>query len=152
VPAVSARRFALYAPWIMAVSALAALLTTIHHLHGARIYDTPGRYHAVSLAVAALTVQAALLALAVADASRLAALARTGFSVLSVLVFAVLFGVIEGGITHVVAPLLAGGYSDDEPFDLLFELTGVLQVAPAFAMTVLVFRLHRRSYTGRAAD
>lgn len=141
------RALGLVAPWILLVSALAALLTTIHHLHGARIYDTPGRYHAVSLAVAAIAVQGALLVLALAEGPRVAALGRAGFKVVSVLAFVILFGAFEGGVTHIVAPLLAGGYGADEPFDLLFEVTGVLQIVPAAAIAILVLRAQRRSYT-----
>src|SRR5690606_13984613 len=45
-------------------SVSAALLSTVHHVHGARIYDTPDRYYAVAIAVACLALQTALLAVA----------------------------------------------------------------------------------------
>lgn len=139
----AAERFGRSAPWILWVSALAALLTTIHHLHGARVYDTPGRYAAVWLAAGGIAIQAALVGIARSRDDRLAGYARIGFTAASLLFFVVLFGVVEGGFTHVVTPLLSGGYGPDEPFDALFEVTGILQVVPAAAIAALVLRARR---------
>lgn len=132
---------------ILWVSVSAALLTTVHHVHGARIYDTPDRYYAVAIAVAGLALQAALLAVARGGHPRWATLGRRGFAAVSVLFFVVLFGVVEGGSTHVVAPLLAGRYGGAEPLDAFFEVTGMLQVVPAAVVAVLAGRWLRRART-----
>lgn len=132
---------------ILWVSVSAALLTTVHHVHGARIYDTPDRYYAVAIAVAGLALQAALLAVARGGHPRWATLGRRGFAAVSVLFFVVLFGVVEGGSTHVVVPLLAGRYGGAEPFDAFFEVTGMLQVVPAAVVAVLAGRWLRRART-----
>lgn len=143
------RRAATAMSRILWASTAAALLTSVHHVYGARIYATPQRYYAVAIAVGGLALQTALLALSRARDPRRAALARRGFAAVSVLFFVVLFGTVEGGSSHIVAPLLAGGYGGEEPFDALFEVTGMLQVVPAAVVAVLAVRWLRgsRAYT-----
>jgi hypothetical protein len=125
-------------PWILWVSALATLNTVVHHLHGARIYDTPGRYHAMWLALGGIALQVVALAIAQHADSRVARVARMAFYTVTALFFVVLFGVVEGLVTHVVFPIVRRGYGTEEPFELLFQTTGILHVGSAVAAALLV--------------
>jgi hypothetical protein len=121
------------------------LLTSVHHVYGAILYDTPERYHAVVIAGAALALMFGLKALNTRSGSGM--VRRTawwaGWSVNAVIAV-LLFGVIEGFYNHVVKVALHFGGMTEERFrwfyrdplyelpnDVIFELTGVLQVVPA---------------------
>jgi hypothetical protein len=124
-------------PWILLAASANTIITTIHHLHGARIYSTPERYTSVWIASAALLLAGAFAVLG-AGTSRAAHFCRRAFVVTVVLFFVLVFGVAEGLSTHVVYPALQGGYGAEEPFDALFQVTGVLQVIPAVVVTALL--------------
>lgn len=128
-----------HTPWILLSASTNVLVTTVHHLHGARIYDTPERYHSVWIASAALLLAGVLAPLG-DRTGRAAGLARRAFVATILVIFVGLFGVAEGFATHVVHPLLQGGYGDEEPFDALFQVTGVLHVLPAVVAAVLLVR------------
>ncbi|HSK91386.1 MAG TPA: hypothetical protein VK875_08740 [Euzebyales bacterium] len=131
-----------------------ALITTVHHVRGALLYGTPNRYHAVLLAAAMLaaTITAYGVSRTSSRTGRVSRIAWWVFWAGSLIGFVVLFGLFEGLVTHVIAPI-AQGYSPDEPFDLPFEVTGVLHVVPAVVTAVLLARLfrQRRDAAPRAA-
>jgi hypothetical protein len=122
-----------------------ALVTTVHHVRGALHYGTPGRYHAVVIAAVVYAIAAAAYAASRSGGDRgtFQHFAWWVFWVTSFLGFVVAFGLVEGLFTHVIAPIV-GGYSPDEPFDLLFQVTGVLHVVPAAVTAVLLIRLLRQ--------
>jgi hypothetical protein len=151
------------AHWRAGAAALAVLLmTTIHHVYGAIIYDTPFRLHIVfiSLPVAmAFTFALYVGALRPGTAAGRAA-TLTGAAI--ILVFAVAaIGFFEGGYNHVVKNVVyfVGGEDAmmklvpewlydpaavETPNDLLFELTGIAQFPLAVWAAVLTMRLLRR--------
>jgi hypothetical protein len=129
-------------PWILLACAANTIVTTIHHLHGARIYETPERYEAVWIALVGLGVSSLLLTLGLRP-GRLGQAARGSFMVVTALLFVVTFGIVEGFGTHIVYPLLQGGYGAAEPFDTLFQVTGVLHVVPAAAVALLLVAYRR---------
>jgi hypothetical protein len=133
---------------ILWLSTANGLVTTIHHLHGARIYDTPGRYHAVWLAVLGIAVECIALWAAVAGGHRIAAIGRRTLMAVAVTLFALMFGAFEGGYTHVVRPLIDRGYGSAEPFDPLFQFTGVLHIVPA-ALTIALAVRYRAELAAR---
>jgi len=125
--------------WALAV----LLLTTVHHVYGAYIYDTPWRNHAA--AVAALTA-AALAAshrvLARRPGTTAGGVAFWAFAAVTLAVPVVLIGLFEGGYNHAVKDALyfagaSGGLmrrlfpppTYEMPDDAFFEVTGVLQLA-----------------------
>lgn len=144
-------------------AALAVLaMTSIHHIYGAAIYDTPWRLHVVYIAV---PVAAAIVAAFRLGATREGTAGRiaTWAGIAVILVFPVaLIGFFEGGYNHVAKNIvhLAAGEagmralfpewlyepgSVETPNDLVFEATGVAQFPLSILTSVLVFRLARRS-------
>ncbi|WP_338864126.1 hypothetical protein [Myxococcus stipitatus] len=161
-------------PWSLAVrSALASggvlLLTSIHHVYGAVIYETPWRLHMV--AISAITALGLVGSLSLFRARRDGALgtAALGFFALLTLALPVgMIGAYEGLYNHVLKNLFFfGGASTpvlhtlfppptyELPNDFFFELTGNLQVVPAalslqFLMRMLKPWLRDRKRMARA--
>jgi hypothetical protein len=154
-------RAASYDPERFAFLAGAAvlLLTSIHHVYGAIRYETPERYHAVVIAGAALALMVIFQAARRRIGSRLARRSAwwAGLSVNAV-VAVLLFGAIEGFYNHVIKVAFHfGGMSEERlrwlyrdplyelPNDVIFEVTGVLQVVPAAFAAYFLTRvvLHR---------
>ncbi|WP_437640355.1 hypothetical protein [Sorangium sp. So ce854] len=132
------------------------VLTTVHHVIGAVIYSTPWRLHIALLSVP--TIAVLLGALAVHRRCAPTTAGRAAFVVLAaalVLVPIVWIGVFEGFYNHVVkdalyflapgSPVLLRLFPPPTyvmPDNALFEITGVLQVVPAWiAATALARRL-----------
>jgi hypothetical protein len=143
------------AAWNAARYGLAVLLlTSVHHAYGAYVYDTPWRYHAVLVSVSTgLVIFGSLVLL-----RRLSGLLRVvlrGLFVLTTLAIPVLaFGAYEGLYNHVMKnALYFGGASPgllarlfppptyEMPNDVFFEITGVLQVAPAAIAAWHLYRM-----------
>jgi hypothetical protein len=127
--------------WILKASLATLAVFVAHHAHGAVLYATPWRLHAVPFAFVAGLV------LIAAHALRRHRGARRVFLATAVVVPVLLIGLYEGVYNHLVKNLLfLGGASRDLllalfppptyelPGDLLFELSGVLQIAPAAAV------------------
>lgn len=122
------------------------LLTGVHHVYGAHAFGTPWRYHAVLIAGAtALVILGALTVLRARASSPTGALAGAVLflAILAVPVLGV--GAFEGLYNHVVKnALYFGGASPpllvrlfppptyEMPSDAFFEITGILQVVPAW--------------------
>jgi hypothetical protein len=127
-------------------SAAVLVLTALHHVYGAVRYETPWRYHAVQLA--AVTLLLILGADGIRRARSGATAGRLAERALRALIWLVpilMIGGFEGLYNHVAKNVLyLVGLSPDwmnrlfppptyeMPNDLLFELTGLLQVPPAF--------------------
>ncbi|GII78060.1 hypothetical protein Sru01_30420 [Sphaerisporangium rufum] len=136
-------------PRVLVWCAVNALNTTVHHLYGAEIYHTPGRHHAVILAGALLAVITVGLELARFGDGGVARAGRWVYHLGALGGFVLAFGAFEGLYTHVIRPLLDGGYPPGEPFDPLFQATGVLHIVPAAVLAVILARLLRKH--GKAA-
>jgi hypothetical protein len=113
------------------------LLTVVHHVYGAWLYATPWRLHVVGIAV----VAGALILGTSAASVTYRGVALAVFTLLTAAIPVGWLGAFEGLYSHVLKDLLflagaspqvmgrlfpASVYS--LPDDLLFELTGVLQV------------------------
>lgn len=132
-------------------------LTSVHHVYGAVHYGTPERYHAVFIAAVALALILGSAAVArrkpASPAGRAAWWTAWGVNgIISVL----LFGAVEGLYNHVVkVGAYYGGASEERlrwlfrdplyemPNDLVFEITGVLQVVPAALAAYYLVRAAR---------
>lgn len=116
------------------------LLTSIHHIYGAVIYDTPWRLHIVMISVPVAIIIAALL-----YASRVASrptwrLVAKWTAAAVILVFPiVMIGFYEGGFNHVYKNIVFFAFGEaamradfpsamvEMPNDLFFEVSGILQ-------------------------
>lgn len=130
-------------------------VTLLHFLHGARIYDDPGRLHAVGPALAFLTLAAALTWLFLHRPGRL----TLGALVLATAVpFVGVFGLFHGGWSH--AAKLAAFHTGTSretlervfasadfahPDDVVFEASGLLGLAAAMVVAFLLVRLVREA-------
>ena len=89
-----------------------AAVTSVHHAYGAAVYHTPWRYHAVALAMAAVTV---LLAAQRVSRAAVGATARRvawwTFWGVNAAVFVALLGAFEGLYNHALKDLLYFGSS-----------------------------------------
>ncbi len=117
------------------------LLTAVHHLYGAVLYDTPWRNH-IAVVVAPVLV-AMVVAFEIYRRRPSTPLGRTSLFVFAVLTLVVPVGAIgffEGGYNHLVKDLLFFGGAPsaaldrlfpeslyEMPDDFLFEASGVLQ-------------------------
>lgn len=134
------------------------LLTTVHHLYGARVYRTPWRRHAAVVSTLATAVIGGSLSLLRRNGERttgkIAFWVFTGAN----LAFPVVgFGLFEGGYNHLAKDVLYfGGASPavmrrlfpppryEPPDNLFFEVTGVLQVVPAAVTAYHLYQLVRQ--------
>jgi hypothetical protein len=142
----------------VAASAMGVLvLTSLHHAYGAWIYDTPWRYHAVAVSgVAAVAIVGSLILLRRVRAGLPRALALGAFVLATLPVPILLFGAFEGLYNHVIKNILYfGGGSPallarlfpppqyEMPNDLIFEVSGIVQVVPALLGGWFMYRLLR---------
>lgn len=132
------------------------VLTIVHHLYGAAIYDTPWRHHVALIALPMLAVL--IVAYGVYRWRYPHWLGKTSlclFIALSSMVIAWI-GVFEGGYNHLLKNILFfAGLSQDVlvqlfpppayemPNDLWFEVSGVLQFFIALYAIRCLFRLWR---------
>ncbi|MCP3141678.1 hypothetical protein [Pyxidicoccus xibeiensis] len=150
--------------WSPAVRSTAAslavlLLTSVHHAYGAALYRTPWRLHMVGVAAVTAVVLLGSLALLLARPGSLVALGVFTLTTLGMPVG--MIGVFEGVYNHVLKNVLffAGTSRSllerlfppptyELPDDLLFELTGVLQVPPAVLAAVFLLHVFRERRPG----
>ncbi|MCC5940686.1 MAG: hypothetical protein JJU37_04025 [Balneolaceae bacterium] len=124
-------------------SACVMILTIIHHIYGAIIYETPVRLHITWFAIPVLIVMALFYTLHVWDKSSplISKTSLWAFNLTVLLIPVVTFGVVEGGYNHLLKNILYFGgtsaelmdqfYSDpifEMPNDFWFEATGILQL------------------------
>ncbi|HEY6631608.1 MAG TPA: hypothetical protein VIZ90_09165 [Rhizobiaceae bacterium] len=137
-----------------AVAVLA--LTSIHHIYGAALYDTPWRLHIVYFALPAAALIAGAIYLGRALRGSMSGTIATWAGSLLALAFPVaLIGFYEGGYNHLVKNLVFFGSGEDAartlfsgeayemPNNFFFELSGVAQFPLAILTAVLVVRLLR---------
>lgn len=138
------------------LAALAVLLlTSAHHVYGAYAYGTPWRNHAAYGSGAAAV---AIIASALALRQRPGGVAGTlAFGTLALVVFAfpvATIGLFEGGYNHALKNALFFGGASPEimkrffppptyemPDDVVFEITGVLQLAAGIVAGRQLYRL-----------
>lgn len=145
-----------------AAAMLVLLMTSIHHVYGAVVYDTPFRLHIVFISV---PVAAAIAATLYVGATRdgLAGRIATWTGIAIILAFAVaLIGFFEGGYNHVLKNLgfLGGGEEAvkalmptwlydpaavEIPNDFFFEATGIAQFPLSVLTAVRTWRLARQT-------
>lgn len=141
---------------------LVLLMTSIHHVYGAVIYDTPFRLHIVFISVPVAMVIAATLYVGATRSDRTGRIA-TWIGIAIVFIFAVAaIGVFEGGYNHVLKNLgfLGGGEQAvqalmpswlydpsavEVPNDFFFEATGIAQFPLAIWTAVQTWRLARQT-------
>ncbi|HEX9422211.1 MAG TPA: hypothetical protein VF899_03155 [Pyrinomonadaceae bacterium] len=124
-------------------SALAVLLlTTVHHVYGAYIYNTPWRYHvAIVSTVTAAIIFASLRVLRRQTGRIVRKIAFWTFAVVTLAIPVITIGIFEGGYNHAVKDVLYFTGASPElmqrlfppptyemPNDVFFEITGVLQL------------------------
>ena len=119
------------------------LLTSVHHVWGAYVFDTPFRLHIVFVAIPAAAVIVGLLYLAANGSRRMAMAARWAAIAATALLPIVLIGIYEGGYNHVLKNaeyFLSGAEAArarfpaptyEMPSDLFFEASGAMQFAAA---------------------
>ncbi|MCI0555452.1 MAG: hypothetical protein L0287_31285 [Anaerolineae bacterium] len=117
------------------------VLTVIHHVYGAVIYDTPWRLHIVAVAVPAIVLLFAFdLMQQRQPSTRLGKASRALSTMITALLPIAGIGLFEGGYNHTIKNILYfADISQDTfnrlfppptyeiPNDFLFEATGVLQ-------------------------
>jgi hypothetical protein len=134
------------------VPALAVLVvTTVHHVYGAALFETPWRLHVayVSVPIALLVVVCARLG-RIARESRIRCTASVLYFLLTGFFAVALIGVYEGGFNHLLPNLqYILGYEGlreglyEPPDNLLFQITGIAQFAIALLAGVRLWQLLR---------
>ncbi|HET6922278.1 MAG TPA: hypothetical protein VFI16_03930, partial [Anaeromyxobacteraceae bacterium] len=141
--------------------AVETAVTLLHFLHGARSYDDPGRLHVVGPALAALALVAALTGLFLYRPGRLA---LGALALATAVPFLGVFGLYHGGWSHglKLAAFHAGASRETLerlfgspdfawPDDLVFEASGLLGLAAAAAVALLLARLVRQAHRRKGA-
>jgi hypothetical protein len=132
-------------------------LTSAHHAYGAYVYRTPWRNHVLLITIPASLVIVGSQAMVRKDpGGRRATVARRVFALTVVTLPVLVFGGFEGLYNHVVKNVLyfsgasAGLMTKlfpppryEMPDNLIFEITGVLQVIPAALIVRHLFRMIR---------
>lgn len=139
------------------------LLTTVHHVYGAFVYNTPWRNHVaiVSTLTGAVILGSHYLIQRKTGSVAARKIAFWIFAVVTLTIPVVIIGLFEGGYNHVVKDTLYfTGASPgvmrqffppptyEMPNDALFEISGVLQLVPAVISgwyLIAAVRAHLRS-------
>ncbi|QSQ13459.1 hypothetical protein [Myxococcus landrumensis] len=130
-------------------------MTSVHHVYGALLYETPWRLHMVAVsALTALGLVGSLLFFRARQEGGLGAAALGFFALLTLALPVGMIGTYEGLYNHVLKNILFfGGASTpllhtlfpppmyELPNDFFFELTGNLQVVPAALSLLFLSRL-----------
>jgi hypothetical protein len=138
-------------------AALAILvLTSVHHIYGAAIYQTPWRMHIVYIAAPIGLAIALTYSIGWSWLGSTAGRVATWAGSLIALAFPVAaIGFYEGGYNHVLKNFIYFGFGEDAartlfsgetyemPDNFIFEATGVAQLPLAVLTTVLVLKLLR---------
>ena len=133
-----------------ATSLAILVMTSVHHVYGAEIFDTPYRLHIVYVSIPVALIILGCVALARRTASETVARAASWLFVVLTGLFAIAaVGFYEGGYNHVIPniqyvfgvehTLRAGLY--EPPDDLVFQLTGVAQFPIALTAAWALWRL-----------
>jgi hypothetical protein len=134
------------------------LLTTVHHLYGAYIYKTAWRRHAGIVSGLAMALSVGALAVWRRRPTGVAGtIARWTFTLVTLVIQVAGFGLFEGGYNHLAKDTLyfTGAPQTvrrrlfppptyEEPNNVFFEVTGVLQLIPALITAYYLYRLVRQ--------
>lgn len=126
------------------------VMTSIHHVYGAEVFDTPYRLHIVYISIPVALLIVGCVALARSTASQTLAWAASWLFVILTGLFAIAaVGFYEGGYNHVIPNIQylfgvehtvrPGLY--EPPDDLVFQLTGVAQFGIALVAATALWRL-----------
>ena len=131
-------------------------LTTIHHIYGSVIYNTPWRLHVLFISIPVMVLTLILQWRLVKNGSTRSGLLFWLFIFLTLLPSMGMIGVVEGLYNHVLKNLLFfGGLNTaglqrlfpaptyEMPNDFLFEATGILQGFIVIPMVVYSTKLLR---------
>lgn len=132
-------------------SALGVLvMTSIHHIYGAAIFETPWRLHIVFISIpVALIILAAVVLARSGGSTAISRVASWLYFGLVALFGIAAIGVYEGGYNHLIPnlqhvlgiahPLREGLYQP--PDDLVFQLTGIAQFGIAMLAAWRLWKL-----------
>lgn len=138
------------------------VLTSVHHLYGARRFDTPWRAHVAHIAAWAGVLLGLCLFIARVRAGRTTGrIAMTGFLVFAVAICVLWLGLYEGGYNHGIKNLAdavhlpAGVFNAlfpsslyEPPGDWFFEVSGVLQLPLGLFAGRAAWRAYRAARGG----
>lgn len=126
------------------------VLTSVHHIYGAIIYDTPWRVHVLMISIPLLVVTVILGRILRTNKTKI--LFWFFWLIVFILSFA-LIGMFEGVYNHLLKDVLFFSGLDNEsmlslfpppkyvmPNDFFFEFTGVLQGVLAIFLGISLFR------------
>jgi hypothetical protein len=136
-------------------SAIVLILTSIHHIYGAIVYNTPWRFHVVHPAALTTLIIAALLFLSYKRSRTIVGQIAFYLAISIILIVPVsFFGIFEGGYNHVLKnvfyfsgagePLMQKLFPPptyELPNDLFFEITGILTFVAGVAAAYFAYRL-----------
>jgi len=140
--------------WAGLLGVLVIIVTTVHHVWGAYLYDTPWRLHIVFIGVPIAAIFSGLLIYAVPRHGTGAARLATWLAVILIVGFCtLLLGIYEGGYNHVLKNIVyftqgpASWMFPDGvtgiPDDVLFEVTGIAHLPAGILAAVASWRLLR---------
>jgi len=143
-----------FAQWALFGSVAVFAFTTVHHVYGAYIYNTPWRIHAAFVSGLATALIAALLQLLRKRPDEVIGLvASWAFVAVTFLIPFLAFGVFEGAYNHVLKVVLYFSHASprlmarlypppayEMPNNLFFEITGAMQVIPGFFTGYYLYR------------
>ena len=133
------------------------VLTALHHAYGAAVYRTPWRLHVVHVSIVSVAVIAGALLAFMQNPRSIIGKAARWLAVIVIAIVPVLFiGLFEGAYNHLLKNVLffAGTPLSvmrqlfppptyELPNNLLFELSGMLQVPVAWLAALYDLRLAR---------
>lgn len=131
-------------------------LTSVHHVYGAIVYETPWRLHITPIAIPIGLMIVAGLVFGYAHRGRKRGRVGTWFAAAVTIIFPVsIIGLYEGGYNHILKNLLyfsgAANLVDrlfpaptyELPNDIWFEASGIAQFFAALVAATTVWRLVR---------
>lgn len=137
-----------------AAALLVLVLTTVHHIYGAVVYDTPWRLHVAQIAVPIGVIVFSGLVIAWVQRGARWGYIATWIAAAAILIFPVtIIGLYEGGYNHLVKNVLYfSGATDlaaqlfpapmyEMPNDFFFEATGIAQLLAALVLARYVIGL-----------
>ena len=156
IPAPAGTKAGKTAEFRVGIAVLAILLlTSVHHVWGAYVFDTPFRLHIVFVAIPAAAAIIGVLYLAATRTGAIGTMARWTAIAATALLPIALIGIYEGGYNHILKNLeyfLAGADAArarfpsptyEMPSDLFFEASGALQFPAAMLASRELLRLIR---------
>ncbi len=133
------------------------VVTTVHHVYGAYLYNTPWRLHAAVISgLATALISASLWLFRRHPGDAVGVVTYWVFIVVTLLVPFLCFGVFEGAYNHALKDALYFAHASPElmtrmfppptyelPNNAFFEVTGVMHVIPGFMTGYYIYRFFR---------